>query len=368
MKIVKLLQSLIICIIISMFGCSGQSTTDTMKEIAPAPAAEKMAMGDGAALYILNLSGWTLIPQQQVVLDNGQELVSLPRNTFARIIIPAGSHEIGFPYRKQPTLNLDAVKGEAYYLKVAHEARTSWAYSIEGDPIELKQLTEGEAKILLEKLEPLSMPIKKAVESAPAAEAKPVMQTDEPPPAAAMEKTTPVQAAEKSVSAEPPPTGAKMEMAFTSAAKEQLPVEEAKPIMKINGPPPMPPKNESVSTPPSEEMKAGGSPSLFIFNLSGWTLLSGNQTVLDNGSELASLPRNTYTKAGISPGMHQLGFKNREEPILDINAAKGGTYYVSFSYKQQSSWLSPTATDPIEIKQISEEEARQLMKRITFYH
>lgn len=84
MKTVKLLQPHLICIIISMFGCSGQSTTGDMKEMAPASMVDEMAMDDGAALYILNLSGWTLLSGNQTVLDNGSELVSLPRNTYSK--------------------------------------------------------------------------------------------------------------------------------------------------------------------------------------------------------------------------------------------------------------------------------------------
>jgi hypothetical protein len=287
-----------------------------------------------------------------VVLDNGQELVSLPRNTFKRLIITAGSHEIGFPYRKEPTLTIEAVKGETYYLKVAHEARTSWAYSIEGDPIELEQLTEGEAKILLEKLKPFATPVKPEMKPDPSVrkkisttEAKPEIKISQTPPQPTIAETIPPNTAEKKLSAKP-----------------------AKSVIVTNEPPPATAKMEMTSDLAGKEMITGNYATLFIFNLSGWTLLSGNQTVLDNGSELVSLPRNTYSKETISPGRHELGFKNREEPKLILDVVKGQTYYVSFAYQQQSSWVSTTKTDPIETKQLSEEDARQLMKKITYFH
>jgi len=51
---------------------------------------------------------------------------------------------------------------------------------------------------------------------------------------------------------------------------------------------------------------------LYLFNDSGWTLLSGNQDVTDNGKTIASLHRQTYTRIIITPGPHLL----RPDPFL----------------------------------------------------
>lgn len=152
MKTVKLLQPLLICIIISMYGYSGQSTTGDMKEMAPASTVDEMVMDDGATLYILNLRGLTLIPQDQVVLDNGQELVSLPRNTYAKTEIFPGRHELGFKNRKDLRLNLDIAKEQTYYVSFAYQQQSSWVSTTKTDPIEIKQLSEEEARQLMKKI------------------------------------------------------------------------------------------------------------------------------------------------------------------------------------------------------------------------
>jgi hypothetical protein len=151
MRFIKAFQPLMLCMVISLLGCVGQPTV-TKEEPVSTPAAEELPTGDVAGLYIFNTSGWTLIPEDQPVLDNGKDMVSLPRNTYAKIMIAAGEHTLGFPERQKPNLTLDAAKGETYYVLVAYTPQSSWAFHYFTDPIIIKQISEAEAIALMKEL------------------------------------------------------------------------------------------------------------------------------------------------------------------------------------------------------------------------
>jgi len=123
-------------------------------------------------------------------------------------------------------------------------------------------------------------------------------------------------------------------------------------------------KEESVSTPAADEIEPGDVVRLFIFNTSGRTFMPAEQQVQDNGKDLVSLSRNTYTKIMIAPGEHILGFPERQKPNLALNAVKGETYFVMFAYTPLSSWEFHF-TDPVMIKQISKAEAIALIRELT---
>lgn len=106
---------------------------------------------------------------------------------------------------------------------------------------------------------------------------------------------------------------------------------------------------------------AAGMARIYVFNISGWTLIPGNQDVLDNGKPLVSLPRQTYTIAPIVAGDHDLRLHGRK---LALNAEAGETYFVVAGYRPERSWAFPLAGDPVVIKQISEEEARPLLQNL----
>jgi len=101
---------------------------------------------------------------------------------------------------------------------------------------------------------------------------------------------------------------------------------------------------------------------LYVFNISGRTLIPSNQDIIDNGKPLASLPRLTYTIAPIPPGMHDLRLHGRN---LVLNAEGGKRYFVVAGYRPERSWAFPLAGDPVVIKQITEDEARPLLQELT---
>lgn len=131
----------------------------------PAGRAQPMAAQDAAAkptdapqavvayLYVFNDSGRTLIPGNQVVTDNGARLVSLPRQTYARLQIAPGRHLLkpDPPLWKQQIL-LDAVAGQRYYVVIAYRPERSWAMPLAGAPLILREITEEQAAPLLKEM------------------------------------------------------------------------------------------------------------------------------------------------------------------------------------------------------------------------
>ncbi|MBI3028529.1 MAG: hypothetical protein HYY64_03350 [Candidatus Rokubacteria bacterium] len=107
---------------------------------------------------------------------------------------------------------------------------------------------------------------------------------------------------------------------------------------------------------------AEGLARLYVFNISGWTLIPSNQDIIDNGKQLASLPRLTYTIVPIPPGVHNLRLHGRN---LVLNAEKAKTYFVVAGYGPERSWAFPLAGDPVVVKQITEDEARPLLQELT---
>lgn len=124
---------------------------------------------------------------------------------------------------------------------------------------------------------------------------------------------------------------------------------------------------EPADTPPSgtASTSAGGQAELYLFNDSGWTLIPGDQVVADNGIEIARLPRQTYVKLPLKPGLHSL----KPEPPLwkqevQFTAEAGQQYFVVVAYKPERSWLMPLAGTLLVLRQISEEQAAQLQREL----
>ena len=85
------------------------------------------------------------------------------------------------------------------------------------------------------------------------------------------------------------------------------------------------------------------------------------QEISDNGKVLASLPRLTYTVARIPSGAHDLRLHGRK---LMLIADPDTTHYVVAGDRPERSWAFPLAGDSVEIKQITEDDARPLLQRL----
>ncbi len=118
----------------------------------------------------------------------------------------------------------------------------------------------------------------------------------------------------------------------------------------------------SVSTgSPAIGSEGEGACEVYVFNISGWTLIPSDQELIDNGKSLVSLPRQTYKKTSIPAGVHELMLHGRK---LVLQAEAGKTYYIAMGYRPERSWAFPIGPDPVFIKVISEEEARPLLQQL----
>ena len=146
MKKIKLSYFVAMAVLL-VSGCASEAP----KVVGPAGVAPS---NDAVArIYVFNISGPTLISQNQKIVDNGSVLVSLPRNTYKIVTVSAGNHVLGFQYRKNPTVNINAVKGGSYYIVAGYNPLKSWAFPIAGDPLVIQQISKEEAQALIEQFD-----------------------------------------------------------------------------------------------------------------------------------------------------------------------------------------------------------------------
>lgn len=108
----------------------------------------------------------------------------------------------------------------------------------------------------------------------------------------------------------------------------------------------------------------GGTATLYVLNASGATLFPSNQNLTDNGQPLASLPRQTWVKLRIAPGRHEFRFKAfpQGKRVAELDAQPGGTYYLAAAYSPGKSWAFPLGGDPLSIRMLDADQARELMQ------
>jgi hypothetical protein len=91
------------------------------------------------------VSGWTLIPSNQEITDNGHAIASLPRDTYGRFFIGPGPHELRLHGRP---LAIDAQAGSRYYVAAGYRPERSWLLPIMGDPVVIRLISEAEVRDL----------------------------------------------------------------------------------------------------------------------------------------------------------------------------------------------------------------------------
>ena len=142
-------------LLVLTFCCSLGQTQAQEAPAAPAPPTETAQAQQEALLYVLNISGPTLLSSNQDITDNGRDLVSLPRNTFKRLGIAPGPHEFRFkPFPQGKRLAvLEAQAGRTYYLVVGYSPGKSWAFPLAGDPMTITLVNEEAAAPLLKDMQ-----------------------------------------------------------------------------------------------------------------------------------------------------------------------------------------------------------------------
>ena len=118
-------------------------------------AASASAASETGDLYIFNDSGRTLIPSNQVVTDNGKQVASLARQTYVKLVLPAGPHLLRpdpFLWKQEVSLSVSA--GSRHYVVIAYKPERSWAMPFSGPPLMLREISEQEAAPLLREMKP----------------------------------------------------------------------------------------------------------------------------------------------------------------------------------------------------------------------
>ncbi len=103
---------------------------------------------------------------------------------------------------------------------------------------------------------------------------------------------------------------------------------------------------------------------LYVFNISGWTLIPSNQEIAEADAVIVSLPRGTYTTLTITPGNHEFyvhPFKGRK--VL-LTAEPNKEYYLVVGYNPSKSYAFPLGGDPVLIRLISQEQGQNLQKEL----
>ena len=151
----KTIPVFVLCLLLAAVGHLGCVTppapggTDTQKSAAETPPEVPKGI---AALYVFNISGWTLIPSNLDLTDNGTKFISLPRNTYRKIQIESGKHVFSFTTRRIPIVDIVIEPNRIYYIVAGYRPEKSWAFPIGGDPLFIKEISKEEAEALMVEL------------------------------------------------------------------------------------------------------------------------------------------------------------------------------------------------------------------------
>lgn len=133
-------------VILPALACNAQPQEPASAPSEPSPTPQVQT----GELYIFNDSGPTLIPSNRGVTDNGQKLVSLPRQTYVKVQLPPGPHVLKpDPVLGKQQVSLNVVAGARYYVVTAYKPARSWAAPFWGSPVILQEITEDQAAPLL---------------------------------------------------------------------------------------------------------------------------------------------------------------------------------------------------------------------------
>ena len=106
-----------------------------------------------AALVVLNDSGWTVLQANQEVTDQGKRITSLPRQTYIRLAITPGPHELRpWPASAGQVVWLNAEPGRTYYVVVAYRPAVSWLFPLAGTPLVIAELSDAAAFRLMQEM------------------------------------------------------------------------------------------------------------------------------------------------------------------------------------------------------------------------
>ena len=106
------------------------------------PVLPSDATGPHAEIYVFNVSRSTMIPFRRYVTIDGFPLVDLRRETWQRLLIKPGPHELVMDGQHVP---LEAADGGVYYVAVGYHPQREWLAPAGTHPIFVRRISEADA-------------------------------------------------------------------------------------------------------------------------------------------------------------------------------------------------------------------------------
>ena len=106
------------------------------------PVLPSDATGPHAEIYVFNVSRSTMIPFRRYVTIDGFPLVRLWRDTWQRVVIKPGAHELVMDGQR---VLLDVTDGGVYYVAAGYHPRRAWLAPVGSHPIFLRRISEADA-------------------------------------------------------------------------------------------------------------------------------------------------------------------------------------------------------------------------------
>jgi len=106
------------------------------------PVLPDDATGPHAEVYVFNVSSGTMIPFRRYVDIDGFPMVRLWRETWKRIVIKPGQHELVMDGQR---VLLDAADAGVYYVAVGYRPKRAWLLPVGAHPIFVRRIAEADA-------------------------------------------------------------------------------------------------------------------------------------------------------------------------------------------------------------------------------
>jgi len=95
-----------------------------------------------ADVYVFNVSRGTMIPFRRYVDIDGFPMVRLWRETWQRVLIKPGTHELVMDGQR---VLLDTADGAVYYVAVGYHPKRAWLAPVGSHPIFVRRIGEADA-------------------------------------------------------------------------------------------------------------------------------------------------------------------------------------------------------------------------------
>ena len=116
---------------------SGCATARPGSPVLPPDAAVPRA-----EVYVFNVSSGTMIPFRRYVTIDGFPMIRLWRETWGRVQIKPGAHEIVMDGQR---VLLDTVNGGVYYIAAGYRPHRQWLLPEGAHPIYIRRIHEADA-------------------------------------------------------------------------------------------------------------------------------------------------------------------------------------------------------------------------------